>query len=183
MSSPDLRGVASRQTPLPTKVALVATLVLTGVATALFVSRRSAASVDPQFASRFLWLFSGLFVLRVVGQLVVRRRGSSLLPPTEDWNLAPYRLLLPAQMAILGLMAWINIEVTRGVGIAATSRPALGTALVWLSCVYAGAMAVRYVVRMVRRPDERWFGGTIPIVFHEVLAAYLYVLGTFYASD
>jgi len=48
--------------------------------------------------------------------------------------------------------------------------------------VYAAAMLVRYLVRMMRRPEQRWFGGAIPIVFHLVLASYLYVLGSFYAS-
>ena len=48
--------------------------------------------------------------------------------------------------------------------------------------VYAGSMLARYAVRMSRRPGERWFGGTIPIVFHLVLAAYLYVFGSFHAS-
>jgi hypothetical protein len=43
-------------------------------------------------------------------------------------------------------------------------------------------MAVRYVVRMTRRPEQRWFGGTIPIFFHWVLAAYLFVVGLFHAS-
>ena len=43
-------------------------------------------------------------------------------------------------------------------------------------------MAARYAVRMRRRPGQRWFGGAIPIVFHFVLAAYLYVLGSFHAS-
>jgi hypothetical protein len=43
-------------------------------------------------------------------------------------------------------------------------------------------MAIRYVVRMRRRPDQRWFGGTIPIVFHFVLASYLYTLGCFYVT-
>jgi uncharacterized protein len=42
-------------------------------------------------------------------------------------------------------------------------------------------MAVRYAVRMARRPGERWFGGAIPIVFHCVLAAWLFVFGSFHA--
>ena len=134
------------------------------------------------FAARFLWLFTGLFVLRVVGQIVVRLRRPSFLPPTEEWNLTPYRLLLPTQLAIVGLMTWIDIELTRGAGVAASPRAALGTVLVWFSFVYAVGMALRYVVRMLRRPDARWFGGTIPIVFHEVLAAYLYVLGSYHSS-
>ena len=176
--SPD----ALRQTPLPTRVALAATLLLTGLAVALFVWRRSEAGIDPVFAARFLWLFTGLFVLRVAGQIVVRLRRPSFLPPTEEWNLTPYRLLLPTQVAIVGLLAWIDVELTRGVGAAASPHAVLGTALLWFSFAYAGVMAVRYVVRMARRPYARWFGGTIPIVFHEVLAAYLYVLGSFHGS-
>jgi hypothetical protein len=44
-------------------------------------------------------------------------------------------------------------------------------------------MLVRYVVRMRRRPEARWFGGTIPMVFHLVLATYLYALGSFHAGS
>jgi hypothetical protein len=43
-------------------------------------------------------------------------------------------------------------------------------------------MAVRYAVRMTRRPEQRWFGGTIPIVFHWVLASVVFVYGSFHAS-
>jgi hypothetical protein len=35
---------------------------------------------------------------------------------------------------------------------------------------------------MHRSPDQRWFGKTIPIVFHVVLASYLYALGSFYVT-
>ena len=57
-----------------------------------------------------------------------------------------------------------------------------GEAFLAFSYVYAGVMALRYVVRMTRRPSERWFGGTIPIVFHFVLASYVFVLGSYHAS-
>jgi hypothetical protein len=43
-------------------------------------------------------------------------------------------------------------------------------------------MLIRYVWRMSRRPEQRWFGGAIPIFFHWVLAAYLFVFGNFHAS-
>jgi hypothetical protein len=43
-------------------------------------------------------------------------------------------------------------------------------------------MVVRYVVRMARRPGQRWFGGAIPIVFHIVLSSWLFVFGSFHAS-
>jgi hypothetical protein len=35
---------------------------------------------------------------------------------------------------------------------------------------------------MARRPDQRWLGGTIPIVFHIVLASWLFVLGSYLRS-
>ena len=35
-------------------------------------------------------------------------------------------------------------------------------------------MAVRYVYTIIRHPELRWFGHTIPIWFHMVLAAFLY---------
>ena len=47
--------------------------------------------------------------------------------------------------------------------------------------VYWGAMAVRYTLRIATRPDERWLRGTIPIVFHCVLAAFVFVLGVSHA--
>lgn len=46
----------------------------------------------------------------------------------------------------------------------------------WVRIVRA-AMGVPYTLRMTRRPAERWLGGAIPIVFHCVLAAFLFVLG------
>jgi hypothetical protein len=41
-------------------------------------------------------------------------------------------------------------------------------------------MVIRYVVRMVLFPEERWFGGCIPIVFHWVLAAFLIVFALYH---
>jgi hypothetical protein len=105
-----------------------------------------------------------------------------VVAPTEEWNLTPYRLLLPTQVAILALMAWIGVDLSRGVGFWATPKPRLGEALQLFAYVYAAVMAARYAIRMTQRREQRWFGGAIPIVFHWVLASYLYVLGSFYAS-
>lgn len=166
-------------TPAPTKLALVSTAVLTVSALAVFAgAHRSGA----RFSACFLSFFSALFVVRVVGQLVVRGWQPSWLPPTEQWNLTPYRLLLPAQLAILGVMVWIAASFWAEDGGPATPRQWLGVAVLAFAGVYAAVMIVRYIVRMSRRPTQRWFGGTIPIVFHWVLAAYLVVFGTYHVS-
>lgn len=172
---------AARTTPLPTKVWLVTTLAVAATALASYLTSRSNP-VEAGDAAGVLCLLSGLFVLRVVGQLLVRTRAPHWLPPTEQWNLMPYRWLLPSQLGIVGLLAWMDVDFARGHGVWVEPRPALGVAVLVFASLYASIMAVRYVVRMRRRPDQRWFGGTIPIAFHFVLAAYLLVFGTFHAS-
>jgi len=153
--------------PLPTAVSLVATLAATAAALVAFL----AGVGEP---GGYLTLFTVLFAARVAGQLVVLERRPAWLPPMEQWNLLPYRILLPLQLALLLLMNAL---------VAGTLEPGAGTArvLVGAAFLYWLAMGVRYAVRMARRPRERWFGGAIPIVFHCVLAAFLFVLGAAHA--
>ena len=169
-------------TPFPTKVALLATLTITATALGAFLAVRSAP-FDSGDGAPYLCLFTGLFLLRVAGQVLVRLRGPGWLPPTEQWNLTPYRILLPTQIGILGLMGWIDADFARGHGFWVTPRPTFGAGVLWFALLYALVMAIRYIVRMSRSPEHRWFGGTIPIVFHSVLAGYLFVLGSFHASQ
>jgi hypothetical protein len=169
-------------TPAPTKAALVAVLAATGAAVASFLAVAAAERVEPRLAGWFLLLFAGLFALRVAGQLVVVLRRPRWLPPMEEWNLMPYRLLLPIQLVFLAVMAWLLRDFLAESGFAVEPSPWFGRFVLGFAAVYAGAMLVRYVVRMRRRPEQRWFGGTIPIVFHWVLAAFLLVLGTYHAS-
>jgi len=172
---------AAPPTPFPTKVWLVATLAVTAAALSSYLVSRSHP-VEHDDAAAVLCLLSGLFLLRVVGQLLARARAPRWLPPTEQWNLMPYRWLLPSQLGIVGLLAWIDVDFARGYGFWVEPRPALGVGVLVFALLYASVMAGRYVLRMRLRPDQRWFGGTIPIAFHFVLAAYLLVLGSFHAS-
>ena len=171
----------SSPTPLPTKIALVTTLAVTAVALGSFLASRPNP-VAAGAAAPYLSLFTALFLMRVLGQVLVRTRQPRWLPPTEQWNLSPYAVLLPTQVAMLGLMAWIDLDFARARGFWTEPRPAFGVGVLWFTLVYASVMAIRYVVRMTRSPAERWFGGTIPIVFHFVLAGYLLVFGMFHAS-
>ena len=57
--------------PRVTEAVLLATLVLTACAVAVFRIRTVASEVDPRFAGTFLWTFLALFLLRVLGQVVV----------------------------------------------------------------------------------------------------------------
>jgi hypothetical protein len=169
-------------TPRPTKLALVAVLAATTCAFAVIVRLQLAGTLQTDELAPILCLLTALFAVRVAGQVLVASRSPAWLPPMDQWNLVPYRVLLPTQLAILAVMVWIDASFSRSAGPPVARSEAFGWLLVGFSAVYAGAMAVRYVVRMRRRPDARWFGGTIPIVFHLVLAAYLYALGSFHVD-
>jgi hypothetical protein len=138
-----------------------------------------------QVAAFFLWLFTCLLVLRVVGQLVVVLRAPRWLPPMEQWQsgLLPYPVLLASQIVVLTLMVWISVDFWQGEGpFIDPRRPDMGRAVVWFSYLYFGGMVLRYVIRMWRRPDQRWFGGTIPIIFHSFVAAFLFTFGRYHGG-
>jgi hypothetical protein len=132
-----------------------------------------------------VWLFTILLIARVAGQIVVVLRAPRWLPPMEQWQsgLLPYPILLLGQIVVLTLMIWISIDVTNRAGFFVDPRrPAVGRLVVWFSYVYFGAMVLRYIIRMQRRPDQRWVGGTIPIIFHSFVAAFLYTVGRYHLS-
>lgn len=126
-----------------------------------------------------LAVLTGLFVLRVVGQILVVRRSPRWLPPMEQWysGLISYRQLLATQLVIVAGMVSVIGGLVGRAGWAVGPWHALGLVLVPVGYAYGGSMVARYVVRMARRPDQRWLGGCIPIVFHVVLAAWILVVG------
>ena len=172
-------SIRTDTTPLETRVILLAVLAVT-IAT---LGMLQFGWIDPGKSTdiaSILWLFTGLFVLRVVGQILIVVRPQRWLPPMGQWNLIPYPILLPIQLVFITVMLWIDISFTLNIGITNVNNQVIGDLLIAFSAVYVMAMAIRYAIRMSRHPDQRWFGGTIPIVFHVVLASYLFTLGSFY---
>jgi hypothetical protein len=114
-----------------------------------------------------------LFIARVLGQIIVALREARgwlaprWLPPMEEWysGLLPYRFLLPAQIAIIALMIFMIRQVADG----APANRGLAIGVFAFATVYALAMVVRFF--MSKR-------GRIPIFFHWVLAAFLFVYAT-----
>jgi hypothetical protein len=134
--------------------------------------------------ARILGVLTGLFTLRVAGQALVAFRGVGFLPPMEQWysGLMPYPILLPTQLAMIAVMVFVVRDVARGSGTFSVPRRRAGRLLVWSSYLYALSMVVRYVVTMTLYPERRWFGHTIPIWFHLVLAAFVYTLGRYHVD-
>ena len=125
-----------------------------------------------------LGVLSLVFAARVLGQLLVAVFDIRFLPPMDAWysGLIPYPALLPIQIAILAIQLEISRELWVGAGVVSVSRPRPGRALAWVSLVYFLTMVGRYVITSVTLPGAGRFGDTIPIVFHWVLAAYLWIL-------
>jgi hypothetical protein len=118
----------------------------------------------------FLITLLALFIARVAGQLLVVLMQPRWLPPMKDWysGLLPYRYLLPAQIAIIALMIVMIRQV-------ASPNHNLAMGVFGFASAYALAMLVRFVILRRRHPDYRWYeGGMIPILFHWVLAAFLF---------
>jgi hypothetical protein len=119
-----------------------------------------------------------LFLGRVVAQILVATTAPAWLPPMPRWfsGLMPYRFLLPAQIVILVVMTAMTIGVGRRSSPFGTIAADAGGWIVWASYVYAIGMIARAIRYALATPEGR--GVLIPIVFHFVLAAFLFTYGS-----
>jgi len=133
----------------------------------------------PRRLAPLLWGLLGLFVLRVAGQALVAFFRVSFLPPMQEWysGLLPYEYLLPSQIAIIVVMARVCVDFTRGTGFFVTPRRFFAIHWLYFGYFYLAVMVARYPIQMALHPESRWFGGTIPIFFHWVLAAFVIAVG------
>jgi hypothetical protein len=117
-----------------------------------------------------IWILFALFVLRVAGQALVAFFNIQFLPPMPHWysGLMPYEYLLPAQLAIIAVMAKICFDFTRRRGFFFEAKRFFATAWLWFGYVYLLVMIARFVFLMDR---------PIPIFFHWVLAAFVIAVG------
>jgi hypothetical protein len=100
----------------------------------------------------------------------------------EEWysGLLPYPQLLASQLLIIALLTKIGVDFSRGRGYFVESHAYLGTYALWFGYIYLSVMVVRYPVHMYLHPESRWFGQTIPIFFHWVLATYVILVGLYH---
>jgi len=134
---------------------------------------------------RYLYILATLFflfILRVLGQMLVAFFDVQWLPPMKEWfsGLLPYPELLISQILIIILFAKICADFARGRGYFVLPKRRFGINVMFFGWIYLGAMILRYILRMTLHPDQRWFGGSIPIIFHWVLASFLLVLGNYH---
>ena len=119
-----------------------------------------------------------LFVARVTGQILAATTAPSWLPPMARWysGLMPYRWLLPAQIVLVVVMTAMTIAVDRRSAPLGTLSARAGAWIIRASYVYAFAMVIRSIRYALATPEQR--GVLIPIVFHFVLAGFLFAYGS-----
>lgn len=134
---------------------------------------------QPRRLAPLLWLLLGLFVVRVVLQALVAFFGVEFLPPMRQWysGLMAYEYLLPAQLIIIALMVKICADFSRGAGPFVTPRRFFAVYCLRFGYIYLAVMLARYPVQRALQPEARWYDGTIPIVFHWVLATFVILVG------
>ena len=110
--------------------------------------------------------------------MLVATTAPSWLPPMARWysGLMPYRWLLPTQIVFLVVMTAMTIGVDRQSAPLGTLSANAGAWIVWASYVYALGMVVRSIRYALATPERR--GVLIPIVFHFVLAGFLFTYGS-----
>jgi hypothetical protein len=124
-----------------------------------------------------LWSCIALFAARVIGQFEVLVAAPAWLPDMDAWysGLLPYHLLLPAQIALLMIMAVVAWNRRVRTGRFAMARPAVARLLRGLALLYFLVMALRLGLDVRAHGAEFWRAGAIPVAFHWVLALFLLV--------
>jgi hypothetical protein len=105
----------------------------------------------------------------VLGQALVAFLGVGFLPPMDAWysGLMPYEYLLPSQIVIIAAMAKICLDFTRRRGFFYGPRRAFAVEWLYAGYLYLAVMIARFF----------WFGPSIPVFFHWVLAAFVIAVG------
>jgi hypothetical protein len=122
-----------------------------------------------------LWILLTLFVLRVLGQLLVVNGLAPFLPPLDEWQsgLLPYPVLLASQILLVGVLATVCVQFTRGKGYFVRPHYWLATPLWIVGWIYLVGMIVRYAA--LRRD-------LIPVGFHIVLASFLLIVAHYHRT-
>jgi hypothetical protein len=98
-------------------------------------------------------------------------------------GLLAYPYLLTAQLLIIMLLTKVSWDFTRTHGFFVTPRQLFGRGVLYFGYLYLAAMILRYIIHMSLYPEDRWLGGTIPIVFHWVLATYVILFGRYHRTQ
>ncbi len=123
-------------------------------------------------STTWLWLLTGLFLLRVAGQVLQYVLDLTWLPRFDEFQggSLPYGVLLASQLLLLFTMAWTSLRAQE---MRLLRRPRLGRALRATGGLYLTGSLLRLIVGITSPEAHPWFRAWIPGFFHLVLAAFV----------
>jgi len=129
--------------------------------------------------SPWLQLLTGLFIFRVLVQLLVGMINVPFIPAFDQWHSGtmPYGLLLLFQIIIILILVRINKTFKQGI---VHPNYKAGALLLSLGLLYMSAMVSRLILGLTIMSNHSWFTHYIPTLFHIVLASYLLLVGHFH---
>ena len=138
--------------------------------------------VDARVCSYWLILFLGLFLFRVLAQLVQAIYPVPVLPLIESWQSGalPYPLLVSFQIAIV---AFCVREIVKFRSKTMQPKRTAGSIYLALGGIYFAIMTFRLVAGLSFASQDPWLGAHIPTIFHLVLASFLLTIGFYHSPD
>lgn len=128
-----------------------------------------------------LWFCSGLFILRVLGQLLAYQFEIPLLPSFDVWHSGAigYQFLLGSQIIIIVMMIVFAYRFDKGLVI---RHRKVGDALQIIGILYFSIMFARLSIYLGGLSGHVWFNRPIPSFFHLVLACYIFLAGSYHLN-
>lgn len=128
-----------------------------------------------------LWLCFGIFVFRVIAQLLVFNFDIPVLPAFDTWysGAINYKSLLIWQAVIIIIMATFAYRFSHQLVI---PRRNIGYILLTIGGLYFTSMFIRLIISLFGLSELVWFSRPIPSFFHLVLATYILLAGRYHTK-
>lgn len=124
-------------------------------------------------------LLLGLFIFRVVAQLLQYFLDLTFLPPFESWDsgILSYKFLFTAQILTIFVLSKTIYKIALDKIVLSIKT---GYIFITLGTLYFAIMFFRLIAGLTLLQDVKWFAYPIPSFFHLVLACFLVLFGYFH---
>lgn len=124
-------------------------------------------------------LLLGLFIFRVVAQLLQYFLDLTFLPPFESWDsgILSYKFLFTAQILTIFVLSKTIYKIALDKIVLSIKT---GYIFITLGTLYFAIMFFRLIAGLTLIQDVKWFAYPIPSFFHLVLACFLVLFGYFH---
>ena len=129
-----------------------------------------------RFHLPLMLILTGLFVLRVLAQLVQAVQEVPVIPPFDAWQGSglPYPILLGSQVLIIAVITVVLWRIRTN---AFSPSPWKYWTCFTLGGIYFAVMVFRLVAGLTFLSENDWFSTSLPALFHVILASLILIFG------